>query len=286
MGRYHARPWAFRRRARATNPLSSTLKRSADLPLTIRPVVGLSDVYAAGYVDVFHTHERCQLSYNLSGVMAVVTDATSYVLPPNRAIWIPAGTPHQIACLEEVNFNLLYIDPAISRPAIGCLVFDVPPLLRALIEEVLTFEHAYDEAGREGRIVGLMLDEIGRLPPLAVSAPMPRDPRLRRVCDAIVADPADPRDLDAFARLAGMGRRTFTRGFRRETGLAFAMWRQQVRLQTALSLLQEGKPITTIAYQVGYENPSAFTAMFHRVLGAAPTRYASEGRDWPGGAHR
>jgi AraC-like DNA-binding protein len=64
------------------------------------------------------------------------------------------------------------------------------------------------------------------------------------------------------------------------------MWRQQIRLQTALSLLHEGKPITTIAYQVGYENPSAFTAMFHRVLGASPTRYASENREWPGGAHR
>ena len=262
------------------------MKHSADLPLTIRPVVGLRDVYAEGYIDVLHSHDRCQLLYALSGVMTVVTDVTSYVLPPNRGIWIPANTPHQIACLEELTFNSLYIEPALSRSAEGCLVFDVPPLLGALIDEMLTFEHAYDEAGREGRIVALMLEEVERLPVLAVSAPMPRDPRLRRVCDQIVADPADPRDLDAFARLAGMGRRTFTRGFRRETGLAFAMWRQQIRLQTALSLLREGKPITTIAYQVGYENPSAFTAMFHRVLGAAPTRYASENREWPGGAHR
>ncbi|HXV00473.1 MAG TPA: helix-turn-helix transcriptional regulator [Caulobacteraceae bacterium] len=262
------------------------MKHSADLPLTIRPVVGLRDVYPVGYIDVLHTHERCQLLYALAGVMTVVTDITSYVLPPNRGIWIPAHTPHQIACLEELAFNALYIDPAVSRPAESCLVFDVPPLLGALIDEVLSFEHAYDEEGREGRIVALMLDEVARLPVLAVSAPMPRDPRMRRVCDQIVADPADPRDLDAFARLAGMGRRTFTRGFRRETGLAFAMWRQQIRLQTALSLLREGKPITTIAYQVGYENPSAFTAMFHRVLGAAPTRYASENREWPGSAHR
>ena len=61
------------------------------------------------------------------------------------------------------------------------------------------------------------------------------------MCDIIVTDPADPRDLDAFARLAGMGRRTFTRSFRRETGLAFAMWRQQVRLQAALSHAERGQ---------------------------------------------
>lgn len=257
------------------------MKRSADLPLTIRPVVGLFDRYPAGYVDARHSHERCQLLYVLSGVITVVTDETSYVLPPNRAIWIPDRAPHQIACLEEVSFNALYIDPALSRPAAGCRVFDAPPLVRALIEEVLTFDHAYDEAGREGRIVALMLDEIERLPSLALSAPMPRDYRLRRVCEHILADPADPRDLDAFARMAGMGRRTFTRGFRSQTGLAFAMWRQQVRLQTALSLLSEGKPITTIAYEVGYENPSAFTAMFHRVLGVAPTHYAGQAANGP-----
>lgn len=146
---------------------------------------------------------------------------------------------------------------------------------------MLTFEPAYDEQGREGRIVSLLLEEMERVPTLAVSAPLPRDPRLRRVCDIIVTDPADPRDLYAFARLAGMGRRTFTRGFRRETGLAFAMWRQQVRLQAALSMLSEGKSITAIAYEVGYENPSAFTAMFHRALGVAPTRY-SQAANGPG----
>ncbi len=257
------------------------MKRSADLPLTIRPVVGLRDSYPASYVDALHTHERSQLLYALAGVITVVTDETSYVLPPNRAIWIPAGTPHQLACLDDVDFNALYVDPALGPASAGCRVFDAPPLLRALVEEVLTFEPAYDEGGREGRIVRLLLEEIERAPALVVSAPLPRDPRLRRVCDIIVTDPADPRDLDAFARLAAMGRRTFTRSFRRETGLAFAMWRQQIRLQAALSMLSEGKSITAIAYEVGYENPSAFTAMFHRALGVAPTRYALQTANGP-----
>ena len=104
---------------------------------------------------------------------------------------------------------------------------------------------------------------------------MPRDRRLRRVCDQIVADPADQRDLDDLVRVAGMGRRTFTRAFRQETGMAFAMWRQQVRLMAAISMLAEGKSITTIAFEVGYESPSSFTAMFHRVLGVPPSHYAS-----------
>ena len=251
-----------------------SVKRSADLPLTVRPVVGMSDLYHAGYVDAYHSHERAQLSYALSGVMSVATDETTFVLPPNRAIWLPAGTRHQVSCRGEVELNLLYIDPDLPGQPAGCRVFDVPLLAHALIQEILTFEHEYDESGREGRIVRLLVEEIQRMPPVPLSAPMPRDRRLRRVCDQIIADPSDQRDLDELAKVAGMGRRTFTRSFREETGMAFAMWRQQIRLMSAISMLGEGRSITNIAYDVGYESPSSFTAMFHRVLGVAPSAYA------------
>jgi AraC-like DNA-binding protein len=251
------------------------MKRSNDLPLTIRPVVGMEDDYPAGFVDAFHCHDRAQLSYARSGVTSVVTDDSAFVLPPNRAIWLPAGTPHQVTCRGPVRVNILYIDPDLPGQPRRCRVFDVPPLIGALIDEVITFAHAYDEAGREGRIVGLLLEEIARTTPIPLSAPMPGDWRLRRVCDRIVADPSDQHDIDDFARIAGMGRRTFTRAFRNQTGMGFAIWRQQVRLMAALSLMGEGRSITSIAYDVGYESPSSFTAMFHRVLGVPPSHYRS-----------
>jgi len=250
------------------------MKRSVDLPLTIRPIVGLFDDYPAGFVDPSHSHERAQLAYAIEGTMTVTTNRSAYVLPVKRAIWIPAGVVHEVSCRGAVQLNVLYVDPALGDTAAGCRVFDVSPLVQALIGEVLTFDHAYDVDGREGRIVRLLLEEITRMPEVPVSAPMPSDRRLRRVCDLIVADPAHNGDLDELARIAGMGRRTLTRSFRQETGMALAVWRQQVRLMAALSMLGEGKPVTTIAYDVGYESPSSFTAMFHRVLGVPPSHYA------------
>ncbi len=68
-----------------------------------------------------------------------------------------------------------------------------------------------------------------------------------------------------------MGRRTFTRMFRRETHMSFAAWRQHVRLMEALSRLATGEPVTAVAFDVGYNSPSAFTAMFRKAFGAAPT---------------
>ena len=52
-----------------------------------------------------------------------------------------------------------------------------------------------------------------------------------------------------------MSRRTFTRAFKHELGMGFALWRQQVRLMQAVSLLAAGRSITSVASDVGYESP-------------------------------
>jgi AraC-like DNA-binding protein len=59
--------------------------------------------------------------------------------------------------------------------------------------------------------------------------------------------------------------------------LSFRAWRQQVRLLGALERLAAGQAVTTVAWELGYESPSAFGAMFRRALGTTPGRYfASE----------
>lgn len=249
------------------------MKRSADLPMTIRPVIGLADEYASGFVDPMHSHPRGQLSLGVTGVMSFTTDEASYLLPPNRGIWLPPGTPHSVRFRGKVVGHTLYIDPAFVGGGERTKVFTVTPLVRALIEEIVTFEPNYNTEGREGRLVRILLDEIENAPDATIQVAMPTDRRLRRVCDLILADPASPRDLDEWAKVAGMGRRTFTRLFKEEIGTGLATWRQQVRVMEAVSLLSEGQSITSVAFHVGYESPSAFTAMFHRTLGAPPSTY-------------
>ena len=106
-------------------------------------------------------------------------------------------------------------------------------------------------------------------------APLPDDPKLLRVCDLIVKVPADRRSLDDLARIAGMSRRSFTRRFKQETGMSLSLWRQQIRLQEALSMLLTGTPVNIAARNVGYESTSAFTEIFYRTFGVSPGRYVS-----------
>lgn len=252
------------------------MKKSADYPLASRPIMGFADEYPAGFVDPLHSHQRSQLSYAAVGVLSVITATSSFMLPPRRAIWIPAGMMHEVHCRAAVSSYTLYVDPALDRQPQRCRVFEVSDLVKALIFEVGHFAVGYDLEGREGRIARLLLDEIGRMPSTPSELVMPSDPRLLRVCHALIDDPADQRDIDDWANVAGMGRRTFTRLFRHETGAGLAVWRQQLRLMAAISRLVAGQPITTVAFDVGYESPSAFTAMFHRTFGVPPSAYLSE----------
>ncbi|WP_242199287.1 AraC family transcriptional regulator [Sphingomonas hankookensis] len=249
------------------------MKHSQDVLTVDRPVVALQDEYPAGFVDTMHRHGHVQLLYASAGVMSVRTPERSFVVPPQRAVWLPVDTDHEVNCRGAVSLRTLYLRPDICPGHGECRVFDVSDFLRALILEVGRFPPEYDPGGREGRIVMLLLEEIARMPDAQLNIRMPNDPRLLRVCTAILENPSDIRDVDDWAAVAGMGRRTFTRSFRRETGSGLGTWRQQARLMEALSLIAIGKPITTVAFDVGYESASGFSAMFRRSFGTSPRNY-------------
>ncbi|OYW83422.1 MAG: AraC family transcriptional regulator, partial [Asticcacaulis sp. 32-58-5] len=212
-----------------------------------RPIAVLIDEYPTGFVDPPHAHERAQLLYATEGVMTVITDDVSFTIPPQRGVWMPAGVRHEAHCRGHVSLKTLYVasetDP---RLPVRCQSLKISPLLRELIIEASHLPIEYALTGREARIMELILDEIAEAvehPVSALNVPMPSDPRLVRICRAIMDDPASVDDLDHWAEVACMGRRTFTRAFRRETGVSFSEWRQQVRLAEAISMLSQGKSV-------------------------------------------
>ncbi len=237
------------------------------------PIIGLEVDYEPGFVDPLHSHTRDQLLYASAGVMSVITEKASFVIPPQRAIWIPRNVEHQVSCRGQVSLHTLYFADA-QRDS-ECRVIEVTDLVKALIIEVARLGSAYAAEGRNALLIDLLLTELDTVPSVPLQVPMPLDYRLLRVCRAILRDPAGQHHLDDLAVRAGMGRRTFTRTFRAETGMSLAIWRQQVRLMQALSLLASGRAVTTVAFDVGYDSPSAFTAMFHRAFGVPPSQYLS-----------
>lgn len=49
-----------------------------------------------------HTHVSHQVLWASEGVLAVSTESADWILPPSRALWIPAGLPHETSSSSVV----------------------------------------------------------------------------------------------------------------------------------------------------------------------------------------
>ncbi|MDE1930863.1 MAG: helix-turn-helix transcriptional regulator [Alphaproteobacteria bacterium] len=249
---------------------------AADYQDLARPIAVMAKDYPRGVANAPHRHRRGQLLYAATGVIAVTTPAGTWVVPPHRAVWVPAETEHWIRTSTAAALRAAFVDSDTPGLPPRCCVIAVSPLLRELLLRAASLALDYDESGPDGRIMAVILDELRALPVLPLHLPRPADVRLRRVCDAIERDPAQTHTLAGWGRVAGAAPRTLARLFRAQTGMSFGAWRQQARLLAALDRLATGEPVTAVALDLGYQSPSAFTCMFRRALGTSPTRYFGE----------
>lgn len=224
----------------------------------------------------WHSHLRGQLFCVESGLVHVRTPHGSWLLPPNRAGWIPPGMPHMIAISGVLSGwgVLVRPDAADGLPALPCVV-GVSDLTRALVRRVVGWSGREPLDAADERIIAVLLEEIARAPHETLHLPLPADRRLARIAAGLAEQPGDERTLDQWCAEAGLSTRTARRLFRAETGMSFTGWRQQARLVRAMERLAAGEPVSQVSDALGYATPSNFIAMFRRAFGHPPARYFS-----------
>lgn len=239
-----------------------------------RPVLAIGDTYPASFELAEHWHRRSQFLYAKSGVMAVSTPEGAWVAPSERAVWIPGGMPHSVRMVGAVQTRSVLIEAdACPNRGKSCQVVGVSPLLRQLLVAAADVPIEYEEDGRDGLVMRLLLAEVDCAPLIPLAVPFPAHPVLARKCHAFLARPNATATIDEWADALAMNRRNFTRIFRRETGMSFAEWRQQACLSVALPKLAAGDSVTAVALDLGYDGPGNFSTMFKRVLGVPPSHY-------------
>lgn len=243
---------------------------------TPRPVVAVGNDYPSDFEVAPHHHRRCQLLYGASGVVMVRTEHGAWVVPPAQGVWIPAGIQHSVRTIGPVTTRSIFIEPAIvdGLPS-ACSVLAISLLMRSLLLAAVDVPLEYETEGRDGLIMALLLQELRRLPILPLSLPFPNGRELARRCRRFIKDPNPHESIDDWAQNLGLSRRSFTRLFKRETGMSFAAWQRQACLFSALPRLVAREPITRVALDLGYESPAAFTTMFRKALGVPPSEYVA-----------
>jgi AraC-like DNA-binding protein len=252
--------------ARSTDPL--------DYQRTPHVAAVMAKTFPNGFVVAPHCHERNQLIWASSGIMQIEVANGIWIVPPSRALWVPAGETHALRMAGTVTMRSLYIERTVGPTPAIVRILNVSPLLAALLSEAASW--ALDRNDRRADLVTeLVLDEMTGSNDQPVYLPEPSDPRLRMLCDALRRDPGAKRTLEQWANRVGASARTLARLFASETGMGFHEWRNQARFAKSMIDLAAGKPIALVADELGYQSASSFSFAFRRAHGCTPTEYAA-----------
>lgn len=237
--------------------------------------------FAGSHLIPAHRHTWDQLTYATEGVLSVKTAEGTWVVPPHRAVWVPAGVEHTEMYSGPVKARSLYLVPELSKFAAKfgthqCTGMNVSPLLRELILKAISIGALDSAVPEQARLIDVILDQLDERETVPLQLKTPTDPRAIRVALLLESDPASEEPLPAIAKRAGASARTIERLFRAEAGVSFQQWRQRLRLIQALRLLAAGQSVTNVALEVGYSSTSAFIAMFRRELHTTPRQIGKQ----------
>lgn len=220
-----------------------------------------------------HQHRKSQLVLALHGGVVCEVPGALWMVPPNCAVWVPSGMPHSNRATPNARIGLLFVEPGAVALPDSCCTLAISPLVRELIQHLAGLPHDYAPDSATGRIARVLLDELPNMPVERLHLPTSSEPRIRRIADALIRDPADRSTLPEWARRVALSERSLARLMRRETGLSFGRWRQQLQLLVALRELAAGASVQQVSAALGYESVTAFIIMFKKALGQPPTKY-------------
>lgn len=209
-----------------------------------------------------------KLVYTAEGTLQVESRNRLWVLPPNRALWVPPGESHAAATLGKCRVRTLYFSPEMEVRRIEGAV-EVSALLRELVIE----------SCRRGPLVRgnlpfeamatLLQTELESAPSIPTGIVLPHSEWLREWTSRFLADPSEmPASL--------WSRRTLERHLLKETGMTAGQWCQQARAVIGLRALSTGATVQEAAMEAGFATSSGFVHSFRNRFGTTPGRIFSD----------
>ena len=225
-----------------------------------------------------HMHREAQLVYAARGTMQVTTPKGRWLVPPDRAVWVPARLEHSIDVLADIEMRTLYFDLSwLKREPRGANLDAefVVRVSRLLHETILALFDGRNDAERTRLLVKLAMLELHQAEDSSTFIPLPQEPRCRRAADIVLADPTASHEIETLAREVGTSARTLSRLFSAETQLSFKSWCQRARIAAAIERLSMEADVSVkqLASSLGYASVPAFSHAFRQVTGKTPTEF-------------
>lgn len=235
--------------------------------------------YKRGHQIGLHVHSQYQFLYSTSGLMNVTTPAGRFLVPPQRAVWIPPNIEHSVDVFTDIEMRSVYIESSwlerqSSYPKLNKVyLIEVNALLRELI--LATHKQKVGNE-RIDLLMRLALLELTQAQDAGTFLPMPVDARAKRVAELTLSDIHSTKDFEQLCFEANASNRTITRLFKNETKMSFREWRQRARIMNALELLEgKSRSIKQVAISLGFSSTASFAHAFKEVMGLTPTEFSN-----------
>lgn len=221
-------------------------------------------VHAWGHTA--HAHTFGQLVHAISGraIFTILGEdgrtISTHAVDDTSAIWIPPTIWHSARFEGGFSPSAHQLDLDASEWRVRMLVVDT-----AVRSELLATQWRPDEWLPRTRDALVAQSSGATGPP-----PAPTGALIRSIAVAIDADPADPRDLDDWARTLHTSAMSIRRAFKAETGLTWSAWRTQHRVHAAVALLRGGERPSSAAAAVGFSD-AGLSAAVRRLYGCTPS---------------
>ncbi|WP_394247090.1 AraC family transcriptional regulator [Vibrio profundi] len=219
-----------------------------------------------------HQHEKGQLLFAPQGCMSFALTDSICILPPTKAVWIPARTPHQVVMTNVVAYRSLYFDCAAFECPSEMTTIEVNALLKALIDKMAMW--GWDKPEHEMRAtIALFWEEFYAAKRESFTLPLPLNRRFESLRKQMLQESYLVPKLTVLAHSIGASTKTVTRIFKEETGMSYQDWRLQWRLLKAIELLARGMQVSEVACWLEFSSDSAFIAFFKKQTGQTPLNF-------------
>ena len=256
----------------------------------------------------------CMLRYILKGSAVFTINGVEYQVRENQVAYIPDGCMLECHALgDDFEFISIRFTVTVRLNDNDFLAefFHIPPVTENAEQAVLSyFQEVHCNAtsrnsSRLFRIRGnleLILAWLVEQTPEAVleesegheadfsiesirhretrSSAIKQDPRIQVVVDYFIAHPTEPFDTKFLSDMAQMSPSSLRRHFKEHTGKSPGDFVKELRMVTAARrLLVTNDRVSTIAYELGFDDQNYFARMFKSVFGVSPNQYRKASRE-------
>ncbi|EGA68197.1 AraC-type DNA-binding domain-containing protein [Vibrio sinaloensis DSM 21326] len=217
-----------------------------------------------------HSHSHHQVLLPVRGYIDLTLEGEAATVSYGDCVVIPAGCYHEFRAREDFRFLVIDVD---ELPSALMLLASPILALDAATHQYVSFmeaqlEHSVTDEMEEN-MLGLLFELLSRQ---CHSSKM--DVRIKNVVQYMHQDIAKNHSIEELAQVACLSATQFKHLFSKEVQLSPLKYLAKLRMEKARTLLTNtDMPISRIAEEVGFSNPSSFTRSFSGYFAATPKSF-------------